>query len=139
MPDSSRKLTTMSTLDIYRCKCGCVAPRIVLDRLWLTDDTLREAKELVEDHLGCFVEVYVSSGFRCPKYNRKVDGARKSTHMLGWAIDFTMVREGGKQIPPKTIFKILDEAQRNGRLPKGGLHAYKTFTHIDIRGRLARW
>ena len=138
MPDD-RILDSWSSLDIYRCRCGCTTPREVADRLWLLDDALWETKVGLEDELGMFVNIYITSGYRCPKHNRKVGGARNSTHMRGLACDFVVKDLSGKRVAPGKVFKFIDKAQRDGVLEKGGAHAYKSFTHLDIRGRITRW
>ena len=77
----------------------------------------------------------ISSGYRTPEYNKRTKGAAtRSKHMEGIAADFRL-----KGITPAKLFPILDRFQRMGVLPKGGLHAYSTFVHIDQRGFLARW
>ena len=76
----------------------------------------------------------LNSVYRTKEYNKKINGAKNSQHVKGLAADFVL--EG---MTPFQLFPILDRFQRLGVIPKGGLHAYKTFTHIDIRGRIARW
>ena len=77
----------------------------------------------------------ITSGYRTKEYNKKCGGKPKSQHLVGMAADFKL-----KGITPRKLFPILDRFQKMGVLPKGGLHAYTTFCHIDIEGtRLRRW
>ena len=39
----------------------------------------------------------------------------------------------------KEVFEKIEELQAAGKMAIGGLHAYATFTHYDIRGTKARW
>lgn len=76
----------------------------------------------------------ITSGYRSEKHNLKVGGAEKSQHVQGMAADFKL-----KGISSKRLFPILDRFQKLGVIPKGGLHAYDTFVHLDIRGVNKRW
>ena len=76
----------------------------------------------------------INSGYRTPEYNKRIGGAKRSKHMKGIAADFRL-----KGITPAKLFPILNRFQRIGVLPKGGLHAYATFIHLDIAGSLRRW
>lgn len=55
----------------------------VLDKLYDT----AAGMERVRSVLG--VPIHVSSGYRCPKLNTAVHGAKNSQHTLGEAVDFT--------------------------------------------------
>lgn len=57
-------------------------PTPVLENLRRLADTMEQVREL----LG--YPIIVSSGYRAPRVNRAIGGARKSTHMLGLACDF---------------------------------------------------
>lgn len=50
--------------------------------------------------------VLVSSGYRCPALNRAIGGAKNSTHMHGYAIDFTCPAFG----TPRQIVEFLHTA-----------------------------
>jgi len=72
----------------------------------------------------------INSAYRSPAYNRAISGASKSIHMLGGALDLSG--------SPATLHKILTEMRAEG-LFRGGLGRYKTFTHVDVRGKNADW
>ena len=73
----------------------------------------------------------INSAYRSPAYNRALPGAAKnSTHTQGGALDLSG--------SPATLHRILTEMRREG-LFRGGIGRYKTFTHVDVRGRDADW
>ena len=72
----------------------------------------------------------INSAYRSPAYNRAISGASKSVHVQGGALDLSG--------SPATLHKILTQMRREG-LFRGGIGRYKTFTHVDVRGRDADW
>ena len=74
--------------------------------------------------------VYITSGYRCELYNKRVGGRLKSKHLLGDACDIYI--EG---IAPEQIYDLL-----NLTFPKTyGIGLYETFVHVDVRPNRARW
>lgn len=71
--------------------------------------------------------IKVLSWCRCPRHNAKVGGASDSFHMKGLAVDFTC-----KHLTPAEVQDALKDHL-------GGLGSYLGFTHIDCRGKRARW
>ena len=71
--------------------------------------------------------IIVISGYRCPKYNEKVGGAKKSQHMNSMAADIKI-----KGISTHRIAKAA------GGLFKA-IGIYDTFVHVDIRSWKAFW
>lgn len=71
--------------------------------------------------------IYINSGFRSLGYNEQIGGATNSYHIKGMAAD--IVVEG---MSPAKVQQFLQNWS-------GGLGAYETFTHIDIRNEKARW
>ena len=71
----------------------------------------------------------ITSGFRCETHNIKVGGKEFSQHLYGNAVDFII--EG---ISPKEIQKYCENLFKDGGIGYG-----KTFTHVDVRGKRARW
>ena len=104
------------------CKCGhCSKGASSMDPavISLADD-LREA-------FGS--ALLVVSAVRCKRHNKAVGGAKGSKHMTGQALDLRPLNGDIRGL------QLLAE-QLN---PDGGVGFYKTFVHIDSRGRRARW
>lgn len=72
--------------------------------------------------------IVVTSWYRDPTTNRNIGGARNSTHMLGYAVDFNVDGFNPKQVQQKL------ENYWNGGMGYG-----RTFTHLDCRNYKARW
>jgi len=73
--------------------------------------------------------IVLSSGYRCPYWNKKKGGARKSQHLLGTAADIAVA---GKS--PSWVADNCEDFNGLGRYPKHG------FTHVDVRGgKKQRW
>lgn len=74
--------------------------------------------------------ITITSWYRDPETNRKVGGAEKSMHMQGLAVDFSV-----SGLEPREVYKKMDEYWGS----KGGLGKYNSWTHVDGRGKPARW
>ncbi len=72
----------------------------------------------------------INSGYRDPAYNKKVGGAIKSRHQLGWAVDIST--RGMNQADRR---KLLKSAKKVGFT---GIGYYQTFLHLDI-GTKREW
>ena len=94
----------------------------------IVDAELLIVLEDLRSHFGLPIKIY--SGYRCPKYNSYVGGAKRSKHRLGIASD---IRIFG--VRPKKVYEYLNEKYPN----KYGIGNYDNFTHIDIRSNKARW
>lgn len=105
----------------FACKCGCGFDAV--------DAELLDLLTQIREHYG--KPVTITSGCRCSNHNKNVGGAAKSQHVLGKAVDFTV-----KGHTPQEVQKFLD-----GFLPKDkyGLGYGKTFTHLDVRDKAARF
>jgi uncharacterized protein YcbK (DUF882 family) len=105
----------------FACRCGCggeQAPEIVAN-------LMRVAAMLEKVRQACGGKpLHVTSGYRCPKHNANVGGAKASLHLTGKAADVTCA----------TLSPV--EVQRIARgVPEvHGLGLGKTFTHLDVRG-----
>ena len=91
--------------------------------------------QVLRDALG--VPITIISGWRSQAHNDAVNGAKNSQHMTGCAAD--IICQG---IHPRDVFKVASQLQREGKIDKGGLHAYGgkyPFLHYDCRGVNARW
>lgn len=72
----------------------------------------------------------INSAYRSPAYNRAISGSSGSIHMKGGALDLSG--------SPATLHRILTQMRREG-LFRGGIGKYRTFCHVDVRGRNADW
>ena len=73
------------------------------DQMENLKDTCRQA-DAVREYLGG--PMFISSGFRSPKLNAAIGGARTSSHLRGEAMDFTCPSFG----TPKEVFAALKES-----------------------------
>ena len=72
----------------------------------------------------------INSAYRSPAYNRAISGASRSIHVQGGALDLSG--------SPATLHKILTQLRAEGFF-KGGIGKYRTFVHVDVRGKNADW
>lgn len=97
----------------------------------ITGRLVRLAKYLdqVREFLGSR-PMTITSGYRDPKTNRRVGGARRSRHLMGDAVDFRVVGEN-----------VVDTFGKLKPFHKtGGLAVGNGFVHLDMRpGAPARW
>ena len=122
------KLTLNFRLSEFKCKDGSGVPDDLMDNVKLLCENL----QVLRDHLG--KPIRVISGYRSPRYNRRIGGARRSQHMLAKAAD---IRVSG--MSPSELKREIEKLIKEGKMMKGGIGLYKTFTHYDVRGRNARW
>ena len=78
--------------------------------------------------------LYVNSGYRSPEHNKNIGGSINSQHLTGKAADIR-----SNEYTPKQIKEKIEELIKVGKMKQGGLSAYNTFVHYDIRGNKARW
>ena len=104
----------------FACRDGSdavlVAPRLVM------------VLESIRTHFG--VPVTISSGYRTPQYNAKVDGAAHSQHCYGTAADIVVSGQ-----TPETVAAYARQLMPDW----GGVGVYKSFTHVDVREAKADW
>lgn len=118
--DGSKNLSTNFRVKEFACSDGSdvifVAPELV------------EVLQKIRDHFKAAVTI--SSGYRTPSHNKKVDGATYSQHQYGTAADIKV-----KGVDPKTVAAFAETL-----IPKkGGIGIYPTFTHVDVREVRSRW
>lgn len=116
---------TLSEMD---CKSGAETPPEVLENL----KELAANLQVLRDHLG--KPIRINSAYRSPAHNAKIGGAKKSQHLLGTAADIVVVGQS-----PRETRKVIEILIKEGKMKQGGLGAYNSFTHYDIRGYKARW
>jgi uncharacterized protein YcbK (DUF882 family) len=112
----------------FECRDGTDIPEELMDNL----RELVENLQIIRDHID--MPIRVISGYRSPKYNRKIKGARRSQHMQACAADLKV-----KGFNAKELREIIITLIKEGKIKKGGVGLYASFVHYDTRGRNARW
>ena len=112
----------------FKCRDGYGVPDKYMDNLI----ELVENLQIIRDHIK--VPMHIISGYRSPKYNRKIGGARKSQHMKARAADIVV-----KSLKPTELREIILNLIKEGKIKKGGVGLYRSFVHYDTRGWNARW
>ena len=85
--------------------------------------------------------IIVVSGWRSRTWNARVGGAKGSYHVTGEAADIRPVDV--LRVDP--LRGLIEDMVREGELPDlGGIGAYRSWVHVDIRrkkadGHIARW
>lgn len=115
----------MLSANFQRCEFKCHCRNCNYDTV---DKELIDVLEDLRSHFG--KPVLITSGNRCPEYNKKIGGAKHSYHVKGRAADVRV-----KNTPPKEVQKYLDETYPD----KYGIGCYSNFTHIDTRTGKGRW
>jgi len=75
------KLTENFSLHEFRCRDGSDVPEEYMDNV----RELAENLQVLRSHIQ--KPITVISGYRSPEYNKKIDGARRSQHMVAKAGD----------------------------------------------------
>lgn len=113
------KISDNFNLREFQCKCGCGTVK-------LHSELLRRL-QAIRTETGR--AVVINSGYRCPTHNKKVGGASNSQHLHGKAADIFI-----KGLPIAEQRKICERY-----FADGGIGYANTYTHVDTRGRKARW
>lgn len=124
------QLTKNFTLKEFKCRDGSVTPCWVIENLKLVAEQL----QILRDYSG--LRIKINSGYRSPKYNKKIKGVKNSMHKKGFASDIRMQNKTPKQVNGMIEFLI-----STGQMKQGGLGQYKSFNHYDIgyNNKKRRW
>jgi uncharacterized protein YcbK (DUF882 family) len=122
------KITTNFSLEEFNCKDGSEMPNDVMINI------IKLAKNLqvLRDAVG--KTITITSGYRSPKYNLKIGGAKDSQHIKGTAADIKV-----KGMTPKEVSKVIEGLIANGKMTQGGIGIYPSWVHYDCRKIKARW
>ena len=122
LPEVNYRLTRNFTLVEGRMRCPhCETVRIndgyteLIGRLQLLRERINRP-------------IIITSGYRCPEYNRRVNGATNSQHMLGTAADI--------RVDGMTPRQLADHARTAGFR---GIGIYSNSLHVDVRQTPATW
>ena len=124
----SRQLTPNFNLSEFKCKDGSRVPEEFCDNVQKLAENLQVLRDTIQK------PIIVISGYRSPVYNKKIGGARRSQHMKATAADIIV-----PGMHPDDVREVIIGLIKEGKMSKGGVGRYTTFTHYDIRGWNARW
>lgn len=122
------KLTANFSLSEFECKCGCEMPDNVLENVKLLAENLQMLRMFIKQ------PIKVNSAYRCLSHNKNIGSKSTSQHVLGKAADIVV-----KELKPNEVADIAEQLMNKGLFKMGGVGRYNTFTHVDIRGKKARW
>lgn len=122
------KLTNNFNLSEFACKSGEETPEEIIPVL----KELAEQLQALREETG--LPIRINSGYRSPAHNAKIGGVKNSQHTKGTAADIVVVGQS-----PRETRRIIQTLIKSGRMKEGGIGAYNSFTHYDIRGYKARW
>lgn len=123
------KLTKNFTLQEFDCKDGTPVPKELVPNV----QELANNLQVLRDHLGVPVSI-TGSGYRTPKHNKAVGGAKNSQHLYAKAAD---INAAG--YTPKKLAAVIEKLIAAKKMKQGGIGVYAGFVHYDIRGTKARW
>jgi uncharacterized protein YcbK (DUF882 family) len=126
--ETKMKLTKNFKLEEFACKSGEETPEEIIPILTDLAEQLQELRE----HTG--MPIRINSGYRSPAHNAKIGGVKNSQHTKGTAADIVVVGQS-----PRETRKQIEILIKQGKMKQGGIGAYSSFTHYDIRGYKARW
>lgn len=121
------KLTSNFSLSEFECKCGCDMPEYVEKNIIELANNLQFLRNVVG-------QIDLTNAYRCKEHNADVGGAVNSQHLEGKAADIK-----SSAFNPEQIGIIIDNLMNAELFELGGIGLYNTFTHVDIRGSIARW
>lgn len=123
------QLTKNFSRQEFDCKDGTIVP----DKFLFNVKEVAENLQALRDYLEVPVSV-TGSGYRTPKHNAKVKGAKNSQHLTASAADIN-----AKGYEPKQLAEVIELLILKGKMKQGGIGVYSNFLHYDIRGTKARW
>ena len=122
------KLSKNFSKSEFECKCGCEMPKDILYNI----TELAQHLQVIRDYFGKSIKI--NSAYRCESHNEAIGGSKNSQHKKGLAADIVVENR-----QPKQVYNGINKLMKSGKVGKGGLGRYNTFTHFDIRGYIARW
>ena len=105
----------------FDSRCGSEMPEDVLRNV----ECLAKNLQVLRDNLE--QPIVVNSGYRAPRHNRRVGGARNSYHLYGLAADIRI-----RGVQPSVIHEAIKSLERDGLMDVAELIVYKRFVHVAI-------
>lgn len=121
-------MTRNFKLSEFNCRSGAVMPANVQRNI----TELAKNLQVLRDAVG--LPIRITSGYRSPEHNASVGGAKASTHLTGKGADFAVIG-----MSPSRVVEVIERLIQEGKMKQGGLKAYSSWVHYDIRGVRARW
>lgn len=109
----------------FDSKDGSPVPPIYYGNLQMLMNNLQVLRNAVG------LPIFINSGYRSPEHNAAIGGVPSSFHLRALAADIRIIGMSPTQVK-NTILDLITV----GKMEAGGLKAYPTFTHYDIRGNL---
>ena len=122
------RLTKNFNLSEFDCKDGSEMPSELLANVL----ELAENLQVLRDFVG--VPIKINSAYRSLSHNANIGGSKNSQHLFAKAADVVIESKS-----PEQVANIIKSLILEGKMKQGGISAYNTFTHYDIRGHKARW
>ena len=122
------RLTKNFNLSEFDCKDGSEMPSELLANVL----ELAENLQVLRDFVG--VPIKINSSYRSLSHNANIGGSKSSQHLFAKAADIVIESKS-----PEQVANIIKALISEGKMKQGGISAYNTFTHYDIRGHKARW
>lgn len=122
------QLTTNFHRKEFDCKDGTQVPSYYLKNLSELANNLQVLRNEINK------PITITSGWRTHSHNDKINGKPSSFHLTAKAADITV-----PDMKMADLKKVIERLIMENRMKPGGLKAYKTFVHYDIRGYRATW
>jgi len=106
----------------YRCPCCGSYPPDFFEKRHLYNEIFKTF-EGVRNLYG--KPIRITSGYRCPKYNKQIGGARFSVHMWGLALDLHCDDINDMEYKAQLIRRVNPDVRM-------GLYYDDTFIHMDV-------
>lgn len=132
-----KQLTKNFNISEFRCKDGTDVPDELENNVQELANNLQVIRDKFCLETGVNMPLIILSGYRSPKHNAKVKGAKNSQHLLAKASDITLKDKSLLQ----HLYILIKELIDTEEIKAGGITFYreKGFIHYDIRGVKVTW
>jgi uncharacterized protein YcbK (DUF882 family) len=122
------KLEENFHIDEFKCRDGSSVPEEHIENIKELAKNLQVLRDYIDK------PIVVISGYRSLQYNTSIGSKPTSQHVKSKAADIIVSGMTPLEVR-NTIIKLIKE----GKMKKGGVGVYSSFTHYDTRGYNARW